>query len=499
MRSCKLIVVFLLACAAAGWAGGTEEGTGKPQARPVFKMATALYSPVNMQDDFWKGLWDLAGAELDIEWINYTEFDTKFDLMVASGNLPEMLSIEGGAQPSLLKAVKAGAFWDLTPFLGDLSKYPGMKKNVSDRAWTFMKMGGKVIRFPRPRAFVNVTTLARADWLAKCAITDLRVVTTDQILQALTTIAKSDFDGNGKNDSLGVMFHEDYSAAFGAWDLDLEPNGDLLHFKLSPNYVKFVDWYAKLYAAGAMSKEFSVVKDNQIIELFSSGRIALYMKNAWHYFNMEREMRKVQPTADVGIIAAVKGPKGMYSAFDPGFVGCIVINKKVPQDRMLQMLKFIDRTLSDEVSHYIYWGKAGVHHTIKDGAEILTEKGAKEINNSTNIPFAIAAREWFKVDSPIAPREYNEMVRKEAAVTYEYGRVNPWRVLISDTWVKEWPKFDQEFNTMRTKAISGAIPIQEFADYQAKLRANPALQPAFKEFAAARKEYFPNGNTKFGR
>ena len=221
MNMRKTLVLLLVLCAAAGWAGGTEEAGAKPQARPVFKMATALYSPVNMQDDFWKGLWDLSGAELDIEWINYTEFDTKFDLMVAAGNLPEILSIEGGMQPSLLKAVKAGAFWDLTPFVSDLSKYPGMK-NVSDRAWNFMKIGGKLTRFPRPRAFVNVTTLARADWLAKAGITDLSVVTTDQLLPALTTIANSDFDGNGKKDSLGVMFHEDYSAAYGSWNLDLE-------------------------------------------------------------------------------------------------------------------------------------------------------------------------------------------------------------------------------------------------------------------------------------
>jgi len=136
---------------------------------------------------------------------------------------------------------------------------------------------------------------------------------------------------------------------------------------------------------------------------------------------------------------------------------------------------------------------------MKNGTEILTEKGAKEINNSTNIPFAISAQEWFKVDSPIAPKEYNDMVRKEAAVTYEYGRVNPWRVLVSDTWNKEWPKVDQEFNTMRTKAITGAISIAEFADYQAKLRASPALLPAAKELAAARKEYFPDGNNKYGR
>ena len=52
---------------------------------------------------------------------------------------------------------------------------------------------------------------------------------------------------------------------------------------------------------------------------------------------------------------------------------------------------------------------------------------------------------------------------------------------------------------MRTKAITGAVSIADFADYQAKLRANPALAPAFKEFAAARKEYFPDGNTKYGR
>ncbi|HML46438.1 MAG TPA: hypothetical protein PKE04_06785 [Clostridia bacterium] len=466
---------------------------------------TALYSPVDMENEFWTGIQDLIGVKMNVEWVPAgTEFDTKMELLIASNDVPEVMSIEGAQNLNLLRAINEGYFWNVKDYIGDLndtSTYPNMKTNIPQMAWGFLSNNGGYYRIPRPRAYLNTTVMVRSDWFAKAGVEDPSVMTIDQYADALETIVKGDYDGNGIADTIGTTFMEELDGAFGNWNMTLNEDGKILPRQLSPQYADFVEWYASLYSRGLMSAEFSVVTDSQFDEMVMAGRMASKYKNIWHRYNWIVNTEKVQPGANYMPVAALTNGEYTFSRFDPGYVGAIVISSKVPEEKMIKILdNYIEKTLSFDVTGYITYGQEGLHHTVDaNGIKTLTELGALQVNNSANIPFAIYCSEWFKVDSPVAPYEFNLETRDMASKIYAYGRVNPWNVLKSDTWSAEYPTYRLDFEAMRTKAITGAATMDEFRAYQQTLLSDPLVQQAIEEFTASRNEFFPDGNTKLGK
>ena len=73
------------------------------------------------------------------------------------------------------------------------------------------------------------------------------------------------------------------------------------------------------------------------------------------------------------------------------------------------------------------------------------------------------------------------------SVLYDYGAselMDWWRVLQSTKWSSIWTEYQDEFNAMETRAVSGQISMDEFREYQKSLREMPEFQEAFQEFAA---------------
>lgn len=211
-----------------------------------------------------------------MEWVPSGDYDTKFDLVLASGNLPEIIVSTNMTRPTLLQAINQGAFWDLTPFLGDFSKYPNMKNNSGPNVWNFMKLDGKVYGIPRNRPQIDLGIKMRKDWLDKL---NLPIPTTiDEYAADLKKIVDSDVDGNGKKDTIGIIGHgflladgdDTYSGAFGGLDPVYDKDGGMIKNQLTPNYTEMVSWFRKLYADGILAKRILFDEEN------TSGRNVRY-------------------------------------------------------------------------------------------------------------------------------------------------------------------------------------------------------------------------------
>lgn len=111
-----------------------------------------------------------TNTKLDIEWVPDGDLNTKLDLLLASADLPEVLAAPSAVRPTLLNAVRSGAFWDLTPFLGDLSEYPNLKNNLAKDALKYLTVDGKIYAVPRSRSRIDPGIKIRKDWLDKLSI-----------------------------------------------------------------------------------------------------------------------------------------------------------------------------------------------------------------------------------------------------------------------------------------------------------------------------------------
>ncbi|MBW7454788.1 extracellular solute-binding protein [Paenibacillus sepulcri] len=481
----------------------SEEGT--PNAAEPAAAAEALklqfmvpsFAEVpDMNDQYWTEWQKRTNTSLDVEWIPSGDYDTKFDLVLASGNLPEIIVAQNVTRPTLQMAIKQGAFWDLTPFLGDFSKYPNLKNNSEQNVWTYMKSDGKIYGIPRNRPVIDPGIKIRKDWLDKLNLPIPK--TLDEYAAALKKIVDGDPDGNGKKDTIGIIGHGylladgdgSYEAAFGALDPFYNQEGGLVRDLLTPNYTDMVEWFRKLYADGILAKEFTTIKKTQAEEMFATGRAASYTRNIWRDYTWEQENKKTQPDAEIITLPPMQGPKGVSVQLVPPFFGANYISKKVPEEKVKQILDYFEETTTMEYTDFNYFGIEGVHHTLVDGQPQLTELGIKEVTTNANQVFALAFNNKMKVFNASAPKAYNDAKLKDAEVYGEVGKTNVFNIIASVKWTEVWPKYEKEWQSMATKAIVGQISMDEYKAYVDKLNAMPEFKQAYQEYAAMYKEYF---------
>ncbi|WP_274653475.1 extracellular solute-binding protein [Paenibacillus humicola] len=441
-----------------------------------------------MNSAFWKGLEQKTNVHLDIDWVPINDYINKVNLVLASGNIPEVLTVTETNLSTLIDAINKGVFWDLGEFLGDFSKYPNLKNNVPASAWKLLRYNGKIYGLPRTRPQITAADMIRKDWLDKLGLPVPQ--TTDELLDTLKKVVDSDPDQNGKKDTIGLMFDESYRMAFGGADPQYTSSGGMYPAELTDAYTDMVAWYRKAYSEGLMSQEFSVMNDSQYSDMFGAGLAAFYRKNPWHQYGLEQDANKAQPGAKVELIPYLKGPKGSSAVLSPGFYGGLYIPKTVPKDKVERILQFYNTTAGDDITKYITYGIEGVHHTVENGVIKMTDQGKKEINNSTIEPFVLKMDPWSKTDSPIAPNEINLKNREKVKPILEAGKIDPYSVINSSTWVTQWPKLQGEFTTKRTEAIIGKISMEQYKGYIGQLRSDKQFEPAFKEFAESYKSLF---------
>jgi putative aldouronate transport system substrate-binding protein len=464
--------------------------TGKPLELQIFG---GLYNEMpDMNNAYWTEYQKRLNVKLDANWVPSGDVITKLDLILASGDIPEIIAYPNqGLTASMINAIRNGAFWDLTPLLGDLSQYPNLKNNTPPNWTKYLSIDGKIYGLPRSRSLIDNSINIRKDWLDKLG---LAVPTTiDEYRNALKQIANGDPDGNGKKDTMGLIGINEgaspFEAAFGAFAPNYDSDGGLIWHQLTNPYTDMVDWFRLLYQEGSMPKEFMAMKRTQMEEAIGTGKAATYIRSTRYQYDFEVQAKKVQPDAKIIALPPLKGPGGYAADLSTGVNGGIFISKKVPEAKVKQMLKFFDETASQEMTDFGYSGVEGVHYKMVNGEKVPTELSIKEVNTTSLGASVLAYVKWGKVDNPGASKEYIADKRKQVADYEKLGVYNIFTWLISDTWIKTWVKYSTEWESMMTKAIVGQISMDEYKAYVNKLNNSPEFKQAYKEFAKAYSYY----------
>jgi putative aldouronate transport system substrate-binding protein len=502
LRRVLWVALALLAVSALGaWAGGQGDTAAKAEGPLEMTWMTGLFEAVpDMNNAWWTEFQKKTNTKVTIEWVPSGDYGAKMDLRLASGDLPEVMTSLEAARPTLIKAIQAGAFWELTPVLGDFSKYPNLKNNMTPGAWNYLRVNGKLYSVPRCRPQIDVQIKFRKDWLDQLGIA---VPTTfEEYRQALKKIVNTDVDGNGKLDTLGLVgegfllgdSHANLMAGFGALDWQTDDQGGQIYNYLKDSYIDMVEYLRTLYADNAIPKEFSAMKRLAVEELFASGKAASYSRNIWRDYFFEEKIRKTQPKAEVISLPPLKNPKGGQTALlATGIYGAQYISKKVPQAKMLRIMDYFEKTANEEYLYMVYYGIEGIHYNMKDGVRVMTDQGLKEVGTSVQQITTLMKNDWAKVVYPGAPKAYNDQKLKEAQIYGKLGRVNAFELLVSDTWTQIWPTYQNEFESNTIKTIVGQMSVADYRAYVQRLRAMPEFKKAFQEFAAQKKDKFPNG------
>ena len=451
----------------------------------------------DFNNEWYTRFFEETNTKWSINFIPANDYQNKYDLILSSGDLPDVIMSEDANRPSTIQAIQNGAFWDLTPLLGDFSSYPNLRDNPTPNAFKYASYQGNIWGIPRSRPQVDLGISIRKDWLEKLGLPE--PTTVEEYKDTLGAIVNGDPDGNGQNDTIGLVgwFYNVTEAstvlqnAFGVNHTEPDENGGLVHPRLKDEMADFVSYLNEMYDLGILSKEFSVMKNTQGEDIIISGRAASYGYNIWRDYDYSEKTKVTQPEAEFETLLPMTGPKGTTAFLTKGNYGFFHMNKKLPEEKVLRLLDYFEYTCTEDMTLKGYYGWEGVHFNYdENGTRVMTEVGKREIGTGIQQPLPMVANTWAKVVCVTAPKDYNDAKLERVGVIQEMGNIDRFTCFSSPAWTEAWPQVQSEYEANYVKAVAGQMTIDDFRAYLAELRERPEFKQAFQEFAQANKDIF---------
>lgn len=493
------LVLALCACIPS-WALA-EAASGRDAHDPAsLELLEVTFVSPNWEDspDFNNEWWSRFFAETNSKWtVNFipsNDYATKYDLILASGDLPDIIMSEDANRPTTVQAIQNGAFWNLTPYLGDFSNYPNLANNPTPNAFKYASFEGQIYAIPRSRPQIDLGVSIRKDWLEKY---NLEFPTTlDEYRDTLKVFVDNDASGTGSTIGLvgwgkvGLDCSWDvFRGAFGLYDLAYDSDGGLIHNRVKDEMADYAAYMNELYELGLISQEFSVMKNTQAEDIIISGRAASYGYNIWRDYDYSQKAKVNQPDAEFEVMLPLQGPKGTTNRIEKGNYGFFHISSKVSEEKMLRILDFYEYACQEDMTLKGYYGWEGVHFNYDDaGTRVMTDFGRKEMGTGVQQPLPMIANTWAKVVCVTAPKDYNDakLERVKAIHSEENrGQMDVFTCIASGTWSQFYPTIESEYEANFVRTVAGQMSVDDYRAYLASVRENPDAKKAFQELKVA--------------
>ena len=497
-----MMILAIIMIPATIWGGGARQASvAIGDGLLPISMSVRLFDEVpDMNNPYWQYYQQKAGVRLDVEWIPEADYLTKLNLILSSGQMREVLIANPSRDynsPSFISAVQNNAFWDLTPLLGDFSKYPNLRDNCAPDSWKTSRVLGKIYGVPQNVPQNSAGPMIRKDLVDKAGLP--MPTTTDQLLDTVEVILRQNPNMVGIVSLQDMISQSDggLGAAFGTTQPFFNPEGGLIHTKLTPAHAKFIDYLRGAYARNLISKEFAVMRLNQAMELFTSGSAVVLLNQSarWVYAYNQMVRDKGIPSAEIQILPAMEGERGFYSVpYNNGVVDLMCISKRVPEDKVLKILDYFERTTTMEFYDLTTYGIEGVHYNRNaNGYKVVTPQRDKDLGSSA--PWQVLPLFYYpfmKVDGTAAPEEFNIAQRKyvEDVGYLTKGKLDPFGLLTSAAWAQVWPRYSQDWLARAVQAVTGQVSMADYNSYLNTLNNNADMKAAYQEFAQAYRTIF---------
>ncbi|MBD2847795.1 extracellular solute-binding protein [Paenibacillus sp. IB182496] len=425
---------------------------------------------------------DYTNTKLDLQSVPSSTRAEKFNVTVASDNLPT--AVKAFYETPVVNAIKNGLFWEIGPYLDD---YPNLS-SINPLVYDNLKVDGKIYGIPSVRDLARNTIVYRKDWLDKLGLSEPKTV--DDFYDMLHAFATQDPDGNGQDDTYGLiendsLFNMDLiTAYFGApnqWGVE---NGQLVPSFTTDAYLEALQFYRQLYDEGLINQDFPITSRDLWFNIWNSGKAGAMRQITGNGLLRQQDAQKVDPEAEVGMVSLLEGPRGTMIYSERGSNGFFLISKSAveTEEELKRVLTFFDQLMDKEMADLFNWGIEGRTYTIEDEKARYVEGDAYTkliqpynqiavgdyVNNST--PGAL---------HPLHQRGVEMNVENEQAAV-----ANPALTLDSPTNNEKGAQLTKIIEDARIKFILGDIDEAGWADAIKNWKRNGG-QDIMEEFTAA--------------
>lgn len=284
----KMYAFFIVSMLLTGllFAGGQEEAAVSEEA-PVLSVwaVTAAEIPIDADNSaVWQAVENEVGVDLEWEIVSTQAKDQNFNLMIASGDLPDIVAYyEGkGGHASIDRFGSEGAFLPLQDMIKKSA--PNLEARLlTDRkvAEAITAQDGNIYIVPMMAA-INAARgwFIRQDWLDKLGLD--APTTTDELFEVMVAFRDRDPNGNGEKDEIPLVFRRRGDDAFYnimalayAFDADMDwvvRSGKVVYGPSENAYGDYLAYIQRLYTNKLIDQEVLTRQGNPRTELFTANR-----------------------------------------------------------------------------------------------------------------------------------------------------------------------------------------------------------------------------------
>lgn len=339
-----------------------------------------------------------TGKQLGITWVPENLYSDQMVSALANGILPDVLSVKAVdlKHPTVVNGIRSGSFWEIGPFL---PRFPLLSRHLDPATLGNGSYFGRIYGLYWERPVSRQGIQYRKDWLDRLGLAEPR--TMDDLYQVLSAFTFRDPDGNGKQDTYGLVDRNDlvygafkniatYLGAPNGWMLG--DNGFVPDFYTN-EYMDAMKFMKRLYNEGVMNSDFTVTSKSQQEDRFVRGEAGMMITNFLASGNQDK-MAKLNPNAVIGIQNRIAGPKGDRVWGGPGFGGMFLFPKSSvkTEDELLQILDFFEQTLSPEVHNLLSFGIRDKHYTLLENGNVKVWPDTRALREREVEPYTTALR-----------------------------------------------------------------------------------------------------------
>lgn len=463
MAAVILGTTVLSGCSGKGAAGKGSTEAGKGAQTPVSIMSLTFNgSPVPDDNVLVQKLEEYTDYDIKWTWILDADYTDKISTMIAGGTLPEIVILKSLDSNTVLNC-RAGAFWDLTDYLKDYENLSRINETVLNNTM----IDGRVYGIPRTRTLMRHGITYRKDWLEKVG---LKVpANLEEFRQVLEAFTFDDPDGNGKNDTYGLVStkvstgFDTIGMWFGApngWGED--GSGNLQPAFLTDEYFESMKWIKQLYDDGILNQDFATLENSGVKDAFKAQQVGVFLSDADEANAFKTYFESQNMDVPMTVSAAIEGPGGKAAPPTDGFAGILAISKNAvkTEDDLKRCLTFLDKLNDEYASNLLNWGIEGVDYTKNDDRTISRiGSGTTSLGDNdgfNQIMMNVVDENTYK-SKPV-----NQVAAEVLAAQEEnkkYMVANPGKALLrtSDTYNSTGAQLDQLISDARIQFIVGEL------------------------------------------
>ncbi len=340
------------------------------------RIPDALYTSDTMT---FKILAEKMNMKFDIETVIQSEAKQKFSVIVATGELPDVMA---GTLGDINTFGMSGAFIPLDDLIEEYA--PNIKKYLVENKETLAQTvasDGKIYGIPMLSAIRTAMGYnIRQDWLDDLGIE--APVTIDDWYQVLTAFKTNDLNGNGAGDVTPLVLDyawENYYNNFAdAWGIELSGNNDYWMIKddkvvfapILPETKEYLTTMAKWYKEGLIDPEFITREDtNNYHILNNKSGATCYWTGYIAGQNVNTEVLANDPDTNWQVIqppVLVKGQEPKTYSQQAATVG-FSWGISSSAENAVEIIKMLDYVFSDEGSMLFNFGTEGESYEMVNG------------------------------------------------------------------------------------------------------------------------------------